>query len=157
MKMKNVLACPNEQWGELAGELLAAGREVRLRLRGSSMYPLIHDQDIAYLRPINPARARCGAVVLYMVDKRPIVHRIVRRRRAGDALCFLICGDFNRHGHWVAADTVIGQGTCVERDGKMLSLSGWRGQWWGWAFSRLWRGASQLTHTGLSLNRYKKG
>lgn len=108
------------------------------------MYPVIHNNDIAHIQPASPNEIGPGAVVFYMVNQRPIVHRIVRRRYADGKPSFLICSDFSGKGYWVGAENVFGSVMAIERNGRTMSLQGWRGQIWGWAFSRLWRTLSAV-------------
>jgi len=74
----------------LAAELLAAGRLVALRARGSSMAPLVRDGDVLTLAPL-ASTPRAGELVAALCAGRLIVHRVVRARPGqlelqGDAL-----------------------------------------------------------------------
>ena len=147
------LLCPSEQWGVLVRELLAARQPLRLRLRGSSMYPVIHNHDIAHIQPVSPGDIEPGAVVFYVVGQHPIIHRVVRQRDDHNKPHFLICADASGKGHWVAAEQIFGKVVAIERNGRTLSLQGWRGQMWGWRFSRLWRGASAVKQALMTHHR----
>ena len=135
---------------ELIYELLVARKSLRLRLRGGSMYPAICDNDIAYIQPVYPKAIRPGMIVLYMVDKRPIVHRILRQRESGGIREYLICPELARGGDWIPAENILGKVTAVERNGRIFSLQGWRGQLWGWVFSRMLHRTNQYRRALLT-------
>ena len=64
--------------------LLAAGRTIRMRPQGTSMYPMFADPaDEAVIAPVDVARLKRGDVVVYRRDPNAggllVMHRIYRR------------------------------------------------------------------------------
>lgn len=70
---------------ELAAELLGRGREVKLRARGNSMFPLIRDGDLLTLRSLDRA-PQPGEVVVAIRGCQLLIHRVLRADEQGVVL-----------------------------------------------------------------------
>jgi hypothetical protein len=70
---------------ELAAELLERGREVKLRARGNSMFPLIRDGDLLTLRSLDRA-PQPGEVVVAIRGCQLLIHRVLRADEQGVVL-----------------------------------------------------------------------
>lgn len=113
---------------------IAAGRTVRFRLKGNSMFPLLRNgKDSVILRHCPPEELKPMDVVLFRYRGKYVLHRIIRRE--GERL--LIQGD----GSLVAKEEctvydVVGKVVQVQRpSGNPVSVVNWR-----WTLpSRLWR------------------
>ena len=113
---------------------IAAGRLVRFRLKGNSMFPLLRNgKDVVILEKCPADSLQPMDVVLFRYRGKHVLHRIIRRE--GERL--LIQGD----GSMVAkeectVDDVVGKVVQICRtSGKVLSVDSWK-----WRLpSRLWR------------------
>lgn len=104
----------------LVGELLAAGREVRLRVTGRSMAPRLREGDTVTLRRFDPGAATAGDVLLVRgANGQLLLHRVVGRVRSGDGLPrLLLKGDaLPAADEPVEAAQVVGAAVAVERVG----------------------------------------
>jgi hypothetical protein len=106
---------------ELAVELLAAGRTVRVVNLSDSLWPLVRRGDALELDP--GARLDVGALAAVLRSGRLVVHRVV----ALDGDVVRLKGDANGHedppvrrGEVVAVATAI-----VRPGGRVVRLSGW--------------------------------
>jgi hypothetical protein len=70
---------------ELAAELLERGREVKLRARGNSMFPLIRDGDLLTLSSLARAPQR-GEVIAAIRGSQLLIHRVLRADEQGVVL-----------------------------------------------------------------------
>jgi len=64
---------------EIVADCLRAGREVRLRVMGSSMLPSIWPHDTLLIRGAGDSRPSIGEIILYARGGGLIAHRVVRR------------------------------------------------------------------------------
>jgi phage repressor protein C with HTH and peptisase S24 domain len=79
--MKYSLVAPNIQMLGLIEDLLKEGKTVRLKVKGSSMYPLLKD-DLTQVDLSSPLskEIKPGAVVLFRYGEGFILHRIIVRK-----------------------------------------------------------------------------
>lgn len=70
---------------EIVADCLRAGREVRLRVAGSSMLPAIRPHDTLVIRAAGDSQPSIGKIILYAGSGCLIAHRVVRRLDAGIA------------------------------------------------------------------------
>jgi hypothetical protein len=61
----------------LITDLLSHGYGVRFRAPGRSMYPTIREGETITVHPVEPCNVKPGDILLYLVDKRVIAHRLV--------------------------------------------------------------------------------
>ena len=129
----------NELFFAWVEEELAKGNNVRIRMKGVSMLPLLRgEKDEVLLAPCPPDELKPMDVVLFHFRGKHVLHRIIRRK--GDWL--RIQGD----GSFVAVEQchtkdVVGKVIKVYRpSGREVSVDSWR---WRWP-SRLWRCSDTL-------------
>lgn len=123
---------PNRLFFEQVEQLLAQGEDVRIRMQGHSMRPLLRQQrDTVVLRRCDARALRPGDVVLFRYGGRHILHRILWRE--GDR--FTLAGDGNyRLREYCRAEDVVARMVCVVRpSGRTLDCD-----------SRRWRMSSGL-------------
>lgn len=121
----SVLECDTQQFGEMAAAFLASGVSLRFRAKGQSMRPLIRDGDILLAEPVDPHKARRGAVLLFTnAQGRAVAHRVQRKRKASDGGAkFLMRGDqVEMNDGWVSEKDVLGVVSVVERNGASYRL-----------------------------------
>jgi hypothetical protein len=110
---------------ELIQAVHEKGMPFRFRASGFSMSPFISDGDIITVIPKREAPVRIGDIVAFIHNEtdRCVVHRVIKRQ--GDSL--KIRGDNNpNEDGLIPSSNILGTVSCVERDGKKISLGlGW--------------------------------
>lgn len=122
--MKNPILLNNSNLLKLSNNLIERGTSVRFRAKGFSMRPFIQDGDLITVSPLRDYPIRVGDVVLYKtVDNRPIIHRVIRKRKIDGRAVFFIKGDAT-FGEPEEIDTerVLGRVTAIERNGRGKKL-----------------------------------
>ncbi|MDD4500839.1 MAG: hypothetical protein PHP15_10660 [Bacteroidales bacterium] len=75
---KNVLFLPNENVLPLIEEQIAAGKSVKLRVRGNSMFPILMDgRDMVALHHVDPLQIKVGDVIFFRWGKGFLMHRVI--------------------------------------------------------------------------------
>lgn len=75
---KNVLFLPNENVLPLIEEQIAAGKSVKLRVRGNSMFPILMDgRDMVNLHHVDPLQIKVGDVIFFRWGKGFLMHRVI--------------------------------------------------------------------------------
>ena len=100
-------------------EVLASGSEVQLRVKGSSMRPLLrNERDVVVLAPRRPGQPlRCGEIVLFRYRGRHILHRIVRI----DGERLTLAGDGNyRQKERIRPGDITAYVDSIERNGRHI-------------------------------------
>ncbi len=146
----DALFCTVFEFGELSAGMLQAGRSVRFKARGSSMFPLVRDGDNLLVEPVEIASLRVGDILLCSVQSdRVIVHRVVRRRKADGK--FLLQGDrVSEPDGWIDSVHILGRVTEIERGGVHLPVSDPAGRFL--AKCAVWKSRWQLSrYPGFSI------
>ena len=78
---------------EIVADCLRAGRDVRLRVTGSSMLPSIWPHDTLFIRTTGDSPPSIGEIVLYARAGRLIAHRVYRRIDDAGGVRFETRGD----------------------------------------------------------------
>lgn len=114
---------------------IAAGRPVRFRLKGNSMFPLLrNERDEVLLCPCEAKDLKPMDVVLFRYRGSHVLHRILRRE--GDNLLIQGDGVYASFERCQVADVVGIVREVYRPSGKVLSVDNWE-----WTLpSRLWRG-----------------
>jgi len=131
-------------------EALARRKAVRLAFEGNSMNPLLEAGDVILVGA--PSRfPRPGDVVLYLSGGVFVAHRVIRRRRAGEAASVQVKGDFTPGGlENLPVGRVLGVVLSRQRGGHTLDLRSRRMLTLGRVIARLSPWAVRL---GMSLPR----
>ncbi len=109
---------------EIVADCLRAGREVRLRVAGSSMLPAIWPKDVLLVRPRGDRQLSEGEVVVFAREGRLITHRVARRLDA-EGIRILTRGDSSRAFDLpVAAHDVLGTVAAIYRGGREMQVRG---------------------------------
>jgi hypothetical protein len=138
------VSCEGREFEELAVGFLGAGRSMRFRARGSSMYPLVRDGDILDVRPIGDGGVGVDDIVLYRSSRNGIiVHRVVGVGERAERATLLVKGDsVGKTDPEVEGRQVLGRVVGIERRGRRIS-----------PFPFLWRYRSSLALRLLPLRR----
>lgn len=67
---------------ELIVDLLRQGHAVQFRARGDSMHPVIRENDVVHVEPVDRATIVRGDVVLALAGRGLTAHRVVKRKGA---------------------------------------------------------------------------
>ena len=85
------------------------------------MFPVIRDGDPVQVRPIRPEDLRCGSILLYRKNGRPVLHRLVRRLAGTGEL--MLTGDAALQGEDpVVESEIAGIATAVQRASRPIAL-----------------------------------
>jgi signal peptidase I len=150
---KNVLFLPNENVLPLIEEQIAAGKSVKLRVRGNSMFPRLMDgRDMVALHHVDPLQIKVGDVIFFRWGKGFLMHRvieIVEGHQGARPLKFVTRGDALRSTEVVPIEDVIALAELPAhspRTLRMRRVRGWlqrvRGllrRVWGWVMRLLRR------------------
>jgi signal peptidase I len=111
---------------EVSTELLSAGYSVRFRPGGQSMHPTIRDGERITVEPILAEQVRTGDIILYAAARGPVAHRVVRvERREAQSALFHLRGDCAATPDApVVAAQILGRVVSVEREGRVIALTG---------------------------------
>ena len=142
-------AIPNRLFFDYVAERLSDGDNVRLRLKGNSMFPLLrNNKDVVVLAPCAGEKLVPMDVVLFRYRGDYVLHRIVRRE--GDRLLMQGDGVYASFEQCMVGD-VVGRVIAVSRpSGRVDSVDGWR-----WRItSRLWRVVEPLRRCVLKFLYY---
>lgn len=141
---------PNNQFFALVEKELEEGKTVKIRLKGSSMFPLLRSGRDSVILVKSPAHSlKPMDVVLFRYRGKYILHRIIKR----DGVRLLIQGDGVISAiEQCTVDDVVGKVVKVCRSsGKTIDVDNWR-----WTFaSRLWRCSKIIRVLFLKLNSFR--
>jgi hypothetical protein len=87
-----------------------------------SMVPLLRPDDLVYVSTIGAGPISFGEIVLFKRRKDLIVHRVFRKRRVADRVCFQERGDAGFSYGLIDADAVVGRVTRVKRGDRVYHL-----------------------------------
>ena len=106
----------------LSDDLLSLGLGVRFRAPGTSMHPTIRHGDVITVEPVSPANLERGDIIIYRLQKRFIVHRIVNiEEKNGRGPTFILRGDASVNDDApVESGQVLGKVICLERDNRCI-------------------------------------
>ncbi len=107
---------PNKLFFAEVETQIKQGKKVRIRVRGNSMLPFLHNGDEVLLQPTRPNDIHKGAIVVAFTDEIPVVlHRIAKIE--GEKITLL--GDGNTH-QWehTSPDRIIAKVTHCYRGEK---------------------------------------
>jgi signal peptidase I len=98
---------------------------VRFRAEGISMYPTIRDGEAITVAPVASEDVVSGDVLLCRHGTRVLAHRVVGVSICGGARVFALRGDAKAAcDPPVASDAVVGKVIGVNRNGRVIALSG---------------------------------
>lgn len=120
------IPCRPDAFAELSREILRAGKGVRFRAHGASMWPLVRDGDVLLVQPARPHALRPGDVVLCSSEPgRLLVHRVIAVARRPDGPLFTVQGDAaaSPDGALPAAQ-IFGRVAAIERSGRRMAMDG---------------------------------
>lgn len=109
-------------------ELLQQGCAVKFCPSGQSMFPTIKDGETICVEPVAPETLKLGDIALYRFSQGVIAHRIKRICRQTDGtLSFVLRGDASHSDDQpITARDILGRVTAVEREGRIIKLTGGR-------------------------------
>ena len=104
-------------------QLLDQQGRVTLRVRGSSMLPWVKPGDVAIIRRGGIDDVRCGDVVLFKLESRLFVHRLIEKRGTLREARFLAKGDAHPGPDGIVdRDLVLGRVVRIYRGKKQIDL-----------------------------------
>jgi signal peptidase I len=121
----SILKLTNDEFRDLADQLLNAGHGVRFAANGMSMYPCITDGDILDIAPLDGNRINRGDILLFVsAGERLLAHRVVNTHRQNGRLLFLLKGDYSTcPDGWVSLENILGRIEVVNRRSQQIRLT----------------------------------
>ena len=125
---------PQHLFIDASTELLRQRKNVRFQAPGRSMHPAIKEGETITVAPIAPFDIKRGDILLYIVGRKVIAHRVVRiKRKKGDSMIqsstlnpqhlFILRGDASATCDFpVEAQQVLGKVVSVEKGGRSIDL-----------------------------------
>lgn len=125
---------PQQLFIDVSTELLRQGQSVRFRAPGLSMHPAIKEGETITVEPVALLDIKLGDILLYIVGKKAIAHRVVSiKRKEGDSTTqsstlspknlFILRGDASATCDYpVEAQQVLGKVAFVEKGSRCLDL-----------------------------------
>jgi hypothetical protein len=106
-----------------------AGREVSFTISGTSMEPLLKAGDRVTVHPVHPDQLRRGDLVAFAGERRVIIHRVVRRRKAGSGWLYCQKGDNCTGWSWLPERAVLGRVVSIGGAGEAADMAGAPWKW----------------------------
>ena len=104
---------------DLAVYSLQQGEQLRLRVNGESMAPLIHPGDTVIIVYCQPDELRCGDLVLIRRENDLVTHRLIGRTDQG----WITKGDGSPWADpLVKEDCLLGKAVAIESRGRRISF-----------------------------------
>ncbi len=135
---ESVANCPQQLFIDMSTELLRQGKNVRFRAPGLSMHPAIREGETITVAPVTPVDIKRADILLYIVGKKVIAHRVVRIKREKNdptshtstlfnalnpQIIFTLRGDASAIcDEQVEEEQVLGKVVSVERHGRNIDL-----------------------------------
>ncbi len=115
-------ALTNGAQADLLRDVLVRGASLRTRVRGLSMSPFIHDDDVVTIAPLGARGPRVGDVVAFLCGDfgRLTIHRVVAREGDGWAMRGDNCREVDGV---VRPENIMGRVVRVERDAGGIPLA----------------------------------
>ena len=119
------IECDDAEFDALAQAILEGGLTLRFRAKGMSMHPFVRSGDLLYVQAVAPDRVHVGDLVLFRIaGSKVAVHRVLRRKRFGEEIAFVVKGDrVERPDGIIPAENVLGVVIARERDGVKIDLT----------------------------------
>jgi len=133
------IICSAEEIASLARDIVGRGGTLRFQARGSSMFPLIQNNDLVRVKALAADYPRLGEIVLIQ-DAGGVVkaHRVIRRgRRQANRLLTTMGDNSLAPDDPVCREEIIGQIVTAERGGKIIDLTRNDLSWLAWSLDWL--------------------
>jgi signal peptidase len=112
---------------ELVAEAARAGREVRVRVTGTSMLPSIWPGDTLVARALAGSSPTNGEILLFIREGRLFAHRLVRRLEQDTAAVLVTRGDaLSDCDPPLAESEILGSVAALSRGGRTVPLGAQR-------------------------------
>jgi hypothetical protein len=136
---------------ELIAQSLRAGREIRLRVTGTSMLPAVRPGDVLRVRP--KTSAEVGQIAVFERDGRLFAHRVIAQIGAHGRPQLITRGDaLAVYDPPVRADEMLGEVATIIRDGRIVPAGIGETALWVRAVSLAIRRLPRLAGLALRLN-----
>jgi len=122
--MREVSLMHND-FAELSSKILSQGGSFRFKAHGFSMYPIIRNEDVISVHPVEFSALHSGDVVLYYGDKKHLVaHRIVGKQLRNGRIFLRMRGDAAYSpDEWVRDEQVMGKVVSIQRGERFIHLN----------------------------------
>jgi signal peptidase I len=122
---RRTIECDSAEFDTLAQAILDEGLTLRFRAKGMSMHPFVRNGDLLHVRAVPPDQVHIGELVLFRTaGSKMAVHRVLRRKRLGERIAFVIKGDrVEQPDGIVPAENILGRVIARERNGVRIDLT----------------------------------
>lgn len=122
------VSCSSDAFTALSQEILHKGKSLRFQAQGTSMHPLMRNDDILIVDPVEAGKIRVGDVVLCSPTiGSVVVHRVIRKQLTRKGLRFQVQGDqAAQPDGWISQEQIFGRVSAIERDGIRIEMHGLR-------------------------------
>ncbi|MCP4104508.1 MAG: signal peptidase I [Desulfobacteraceae bacterium] len=100
----------------------AADKEFSIKAEGTSMFPFFRPGDNLTIKSGTPNNIRIGDIAAFLQDKNIIVHRIVKKKKAGGQIIYCQKGDNVQGWGWITQENIIGRVESVRRGDKTVNI-----------------------------------
>jgi len=108
----------------LAIEIAAQAPAIRLRVQGTSMFPLLQEGEFVLVKPVSAEDLQPGDLIAFRRQNEVIMHRLVAINPEG----YITLGDHSSTlDPPVLSENILGCVAAIEKDGQQKSL--WGGRW----------------------------
>ena len=125
MLNRTTYECSPEVFAEICKSLLMAGKSVRFKALGDSMFPFLHNGDLVIVEPMKAECLKTGEVILYEDGVgHLLLHRIIRKRNnlPGSVEFQIQADNILKPDGWVSSERVFGRLTQFYQNGVWLKM-----------------------------------
>lgn len=99
-----------EETEQILRMVLFSGYFVKIKVKGSSMKPVIYDDDDIIVRKFSENLAQCGQIVLFRSTTNTLIaHRIIKIVKSDNCVKYLLKGDSTSRIDWIEKSFIIGE------------------------------------------------
>jgi signal peptidase I len=119
--MKKLKMC---EFMELSEEVLNRALNLRFRMKGTSMFPTLQDNDIIIIKKFDISSIRNGDIIFFRPPfHEGVTHRVIKKVNIKGRQAFVTKGDFCPFfDGYVYPEHILGRVVAIERNGKNINL-----------------------------------
>ncbi|MFA5224392.1 MAG: signal peptidase I [Candidatus Omnitrophota bacterium] len=109
---------------ELSEEVLSRALNLRFRMKGTSMFPTLQDDDIIIIKKFDISNIHNGDIIFFRPPfHEGVTHRVIRKVDVKGRQAFITKGDFCPFfDGYVYPEHILGRVVAIERKGKSINL-----------------------------------
>lgn len=105
-----------------------AGRGIKIKVTGFSMYPIIRTGDTVSLKLMDGQDLKTGDLITFWENQKLVVHRLIKKQKQNHKWIFCEKGDNAITLSWVNGDQVVGKAIRIQGQDRTIDLTktSWR-------------------------------